>query len=299
MAIDPFVGKRPQVAYFLRPFYSLVETNENFVVFIKHGESGIQFRNQHLIMKRVDVGGLGKVWQRFNVLAVELKPLQCVSGSVSNHQRWLCPSGPAVNPESVRGIKLAGIFTGASEATNPTCVLVELVDEKRTIPVGKQETAIIEKRKICGQESFAIPRFLGRNVLAFGVDAGLHGGFLVPDRFASQSHFGKGFDLLISGDVEEFVGPFFSDFDTVAAASELTPESTHELALSVKGEDRRVVFSFFVAFVNNVNVVGRVNGHVVRKVPFKFIWKLSDLMVRPISVLACANNTFSLLPERI
>ncbi|MFN9234538.1 MAG: hypothetical protein ACK6D4_07840, partial [Planctomyces sp.] len=103
-------------------------------------------------------------------------------------------SRPIIDPQPVGSIEGSFAFTGSSERAFPVATAVEAMDGEGSLAVSEQEATIVEEGEVCGQEAFAIPGRFGGGIFAFGVEAGFHGSFFVPDDFAVEGHFGEGFD---------------------------------------------------------------------------------------------------------
>ncbi|HCP13076.1 MAG TPA: hypothetical protein DIT89_12150 [Planctomycetaceae bacterium] len=166
------------------------------------------------------------------------------------------------------------------------------MDSEGAVAVSEQESAIVEEGEVCGQEAFAVPRGFGGGIFAFCVESGFHGCFFEPDNFSVQGHFGEGFDLLIGGDVEEFLVAFFANFDAVSAPLELGTECADELSCGVEDEDGGVIFEVTASFVNDVQISGAVEGDIVGGLPRVFVGQLREVVYGAVLVFAFADDGF-------
>lgn len=291
LAVFPLIWFASQVLDFVESFDSASQSSDDFIFFIEQRDAGFEFRHEHQVSVGFDVGRQSEAAESFAVDSVHRKDLQCVVGAVCNDDGRIF-AGSIIDPQSVGGIEGAFAFTGSSERTFPVAVAVEAMDGEGSVAVSEQEAAVVEEGEVGGQEALSVPGRLGGGVFAFCVEAGFHGSFFVPDDFAVEGHFGEGFDLLVGGDVEEFLCAFFADFYAVSAALELCSEGADKFSCGVEYEDGRVVFEFPSSFVDDVEISGTVESDVVGGLPGVFIGELGEVMNSAVLIFAFTDDGF-------
>ena len=163
-----------------------------------------------------------------------------------------------------------------------------------TISIGKVNASIGRVEGGVGwHELITSPIAFGGGVFALGITTGTHGGSLIPNDVTSQSEFGKGFYILISGNVEELFFAFGSYLYPVASSLKLAAKGADELSDRVENKNAWMAFLVGPPFVHHVEVLLGVDGDIVGRLPRKFVGELGEVVVYFILIISFSNDDWA------
>ena len=96
-AVPPELAVVPNALRRRDPLDVLSQLGHDLILGVQQRHPRVQFRNEHQIPVRVDVGRQTVARQRFDVLPIERQILQRVMSTIANHD-LLLPPRPAVDP---------------------------------------------------------------------------------------------------------------------------------------------------------------------------------------------------------